>query len=121
MCDLLPIREQLPEWLRACVEEFEARYGALREPPIARGKCWRASLTFLQFVCDRMPADCEALAGVAEATRDPHYAGVVEQPGGRHYVTQVAGYAIDWTARQFRPGDDFPRIWVPDQPLSFYT
>ncbi len=122
--DRLVSREDLPEWLRRCVDAFGAQYSPLGEAFIARGKCWRASITFLQFVCDRVSDDCEAFMGVADVTSHPHYADGVRALGGergRHYVTQVGEYAIDWTARQFRHDDDFPRIWVPPEPLAFYA
>jgi len=75
------------------IAEFVSGNGHLSTPAGARGACYAASAAFVHFAADHgVPAEVVAVGGHPVA----------------HFAVRAAGEVIDFTARQFDTGADFP-------------
>lgn len=85
-------------WL---VDEFAERNGDLADGSVARGQCYTTSWQFLDEAQDR---------GIIPFGDEDHEVLQVYGFHVPHYIIRVGGDTIDFTARQFDEGADFPVI-----------
>lgn len=102
----------LPNWLQKQIKKFRTKNDYLGSPTWSMGLCVFASGSFVQELFG-IPEAAGQNPHIVDVTKDPYYAKLISSGSynARHYVARVGNYLIDWTARQFRPEEQFPRIW----------
>lgn len=99
--------------LAALVLKFAGAAEQYADPSEAAGNCHGASTWFAGFMADSgyrpVIVHCRELYEI-DRSRVVSLWKTVNPAEVGHYVVRVGGRVFDWTARQFDPAADFPRI-----------
>lgn len=91
---------------QAVVEEFQELHGEYRTVAGAEDKCTEASAAFIDLLIERGFLD----------PRRPRSEWEVQEidvvDGTSHYAARIGVVIFDWTARQFDPMAEFPKVSI---------
>lgn len=95
--------------LARAMEYFAKLHPHLATPEGAYDQCIAASAAFIDLLLDR-----GVITRARAGARNWEVLEVDVVNHVSHYAARVGSTIIDWTARQFDPGADWPKVWAAD-------